>query len=98
MVGCTTVAIQYQTTRFLSLEAFEVILLDVKYAKALYTVVQLAMHIYSKVPNSFEPFFSTATFHSFPPSIGSSLPQDSCFFQWDRNAGAVRYHSRRIVR
>ena len=27
----------------------------------------------------------------------SSLPQDSCFFQWDRNAGAVRHHSRRIV-
>ena len=32
------------------------------------------------------------------PSIGSSLPQDSCVFQWDRNAVAVRYHSRRIVR
>src|SRR5512136_1699080 len=26
------------------------------------------------------------------------LPQDSCVFQWDRNAVAVRYHSRRIVR
>src|ERR1019366_411258 len=31
-------------------------------------------------------------------SIGSSLPQDSCVFQWDRNAVAVRHHSRRIVR
>ncbi|PYR86273.1 MAG: hypothetical protein DMG19_13325 [Acidobacteria bacterium] len=38
-------------------------LLDVVYAKALYTVVQLAMHIYPTVPNSFEPFFCTATFH-----------------------------------
>lgn len=28
----------------------------------------------------------------------SPLPQDSCVFQWDRNAVAVRYHSRRIVR
>jgi len=31
------------------------------------------------------------------PSIGSSLPQDSCVFQWDRNSVAVRYHSRRII-
>ena len=30
--------------------------------------------------------------------IGSSLPQDSWVFQRDRNAVAVRYHSRRIVR
>jgi hypothetical protein len=99
MVDCTTEAIQYQTTRFLSLEASKSshVLLDVKYAKALYTVVQLAMHIYPKVPNSIEPFFCTATFHSSPPSIGSSLPQDSCVFQWDRNAIAVRYHARRIV-
>ena len=28
----------------------------------------------------------------------SSLPQDSCVFQWDRHAVAVRHHSRRIVR
>ena len=35
---------------------------------------------------------------SFSVVIGSSLPQDSCVFQWDRNAVAVRYHSRRIVR
>ena len=35
---------------------------------------------------------------SFLPSIGSSLPQDSCVFQWDGNAVTVRYHSRRIVR
>ena len=30
--------------------------------------------------------------------MGSSLPQNSCVFQWDRNPVAVRYHSRRIVR
>ena len=35
---------------------------------------------------------------SFFRSIGSSLPQNSCVFQRDRNAVAVRYHSRRIVR
>ena len=59
MVDCTTEAIQYQTTRFLSLEASKSshVLLDVKYAEALYTVVQLAMHICPTVPNSFEPFF-----------------------------------------
>src|SRR5437867_3475899 len=56
------------------------------------------MHIYPTAPNSFEPFFCTATFHSFPPSIGSSLPQDSCVFQWDRNTVAVRYHSRCVAR
>ena len=32
------------------------------------------------------------------PSIESSLPEDSCVLQWDRNAVAVRYHSRRVVR
>lgn len=30
--------------------------------------------------------------------IGSSLPQDSGVFQWDRHGVAMRYHSRRIVR
>jgi hypothetical protein len=32
------------------------------------------------------------------PSSGSSLPEDSCVLQWDRNAVAVRYHSRGVVR
>lgn len=30
-------------------------------------------------------------------SIDLSLPEDSCVFQWDRNAVAVRHDSRRIV-
>jgi len=33
--------------------------------KALYTVVQLAMHIYPTVPNSFEPFFCTCNISLF---------------------------------
>ena len=36
----------------------------------------------------------TEAFHRRFPE----LPQDSCAFQWDRNAVAMRYHSRRIVR
>src|SRR5512145_3371016 len=32
------------------------------------------------------------------PSTESSLPEDSCVLQWDRNALAVRYHSRGVVR
>ena len=31
------------------------------------------------------------------PSIGSSLPEDSCVFQRDRNALAAPYHSRLVV-
>jgi hypothetical protein len=67
MVDCTTETIQYQTPRFLSLEASKSshVLLDVKYAKALYTVVQLAMHIYPKVPNPSNLSFALQHFTLF---------------------------------
>src|SRR5713101_2338791 len=43
------------------------------------------------------PASAAAFFIVFLPSIGSSLPQDSCVFEWDRNAVAARYRARRIV-
>jgi hypothetical protein len=39
--------------------------LDIKYAKALYTVVQLAMHIYPTVPNSSNLSFALQHFTLF---------------------------------
>src|ERR1035438_1402872 len=39
------------------------------------------------------------SFHTSSPfEVRSSLPQDSLVFQWDRNAGMLRYHARRVVR